>query len=157
MELEVFSLVPAPLYFQMKRFKMIEKRPIPITDSDSDIYWKKAKEKKLYVQHCKTTNQYFLYSRQLISQIDETNVEWVEVSGKGTIYSFTIVYVPAGELFKDKIPYIVGSILLIEGARLISNIIFEDPNKIYIGQKVEVIYQNFENNLTIPMFKPIES
>ncbi len=135
---------------------MTTKRPLPLVDCNSDVYWNKAKEKKLFVQHCKTTDQYFLYSKQLVSNIDESNLEWLEVSGRGTIYSYTIVYTPAGEFFKEDIPYIVGSILLEEGARIISNIFCRDPKGIFIGQEVKVMFKNFDNNLTVPVFKTLD-
>ena len=60
------------------------------------------------------------------------------------------------EFFKEDIPYIVGSILLEEGARIISNIFCRDPKWIFIGQEVKVMFKNFDNNLTVPVFKTLD-
>ena len=112
----------------MKGSKMEYNKPIPIIDNDSKIYWESAKNNKLLIQYSKKSNEYFLYSKQLISNIDNNDIEWKEVSGKGKIYSFTEVYVPAGPAFKEETPYIVASIELEEGARIISNIVTSKKN-----------------------------
>jgi len=127
-------------------------KPIPIIDNDSKIYWESAKNNKLLIQYSKKSNEYFLYSKQLISNIDNNDIEWKEVSGKGKIYSFTEVYVPAGPAFKEETPYIVASIELEEGARIISNIVTSKKN-ITIGMKVKVIFDKQSEELTIPKFK----
>ena len=98
------------------------KKPRPTIDIDSKTYWDAAKNKKLMIQYSLDTKEYFLYSKQLINTTDSKNVEWREVSGKGKIYSYTVVHAPAGPAFKDDTPYIVASIELEEGARIISNI-----------------------------------
>ena len=127
-------------------------KPIPLIDNDSSKYWESAKNNKLMLQRTKNSKEYFLYSKQLINNIDESDSEWVEVNGEGKIYSFTIVYAPAGPAFKDETPYIVASIELTEGARIISNIIDADPNNISIGKKVKVVYEKQSEDLTIPKF-----
>tara|TARA_B100000686_G_scaffold136347_1_gene143612 strand:- start:17360 stop:17767 length:408 start_codon:yes stop_codon:yes gene_type:complete len=128
-------------------------KPKPIIDNDSKVYWESAKNNKLIIQYSKKNNEYYLYSKQLISNIDSDDIEWIEVSGKGTIYSFTEVYVPAGPAFKEEVPYIVASIELEEGARIISNIINVHNKEISIGKKVKVIFCKHSENLTIPKFE----
>ena len=128
------------------------KKPEPIIDNDSAIYWQSAKNNKLMVQRVKNSNEYFLYSRQLTKNINDNDTEWIEVIGKGKIYSYTEVSAPAGPAFKEETPYIVASIELDEGARIISNIIKTDIKNITIGKRVKVVFEKQSENLTIPMF-----
>ena len=128
------------------------KKPEPIIDNDSAIYWQSAKNNKLMVQRVKNSNEYFLYSRQLTKNIDDNDTEWIEVIGKGKIYSYTEVSAPAGPAFKEETPYIVASIELDEGARIISNIIKTDIKNVTIGKRVKVVFEKQSENLTIPMF-----
>ena len=128
------------------------KKPEPIIDNDSAIYWQSAKNNKLMVQRVKNSNEYFLYSRQLTKNINDNATEWIEVIGKGKIYSYTEVSAPAGPAFKEETPYIVASIELDEGARIISNIIKTDIKNITIGKRVKVVFEKQSENLTIPMF-----
>ena len=128
------------------------KKPKPIIDNDSAIYWQSAKNNKLMVQRVKNSNEYFLYSRQLTKNINDNDTEWIEVIGKGKIYSYTEVSAPAGPAFKEETPYIVASIELDEGARIISNIIKTDIKNVTIGKRVKVVFKKQSENLTIPMF-----
>ncbi len=76
-----------------------------------------------------------------ISPISGTrNFEKINLSGKGTILSFTIVHTPSDQ-FKLVNPYAVAIIETEEGARLtamITDTAFED---IKIGAKVELIFR----------------
>ena len=132
------------------------KKPRPTIDIDSKIYWEAAKNKKLMIQYSLDTKEYFLYSKQLTNSIDSKNIEWREVSGKGKIYSFTVVHAPAGPAFKDETPYIVASIELEEGARIISNILTQDVANISIGDNVKVIFEKQDDEFTIPKFKIVK-
>ena len=132
------------------------KKPHPTIDSDSQNYWKGAKSEKLMLQYCKESDEYFLYSRNSGQALKDDKLEWREVSGLGEIYSFTEVHVPAGEAFKDDIPYIVVLIKLKEGARIISNLVVSENERINIGAKVKVYFDKISPELTIPKFKLIK-
>ena len=129
------------------------KKPRPTIDPDSKIYWDSAKDKKLMVQYSLDTEEYFLYSKQLTNAMNSNQIEWRQVSGKGEIYSFTIVYAPAGPAFKEDTPYIVASIKLDEGARIISNILTNEIEKVAIGNRVKVVFEKQNDGFVIPKFE----
>ena len=107
-------------------------------DNDSKGFWEGAKKGKLMIQKCLKTNNFFLYSRAHFGGSAEDDYIWVEASGEGTVYSYTISYIPGGsEHYINKVPYIVASIKLIEGVRLTSNIITKNTsaNKKYCNCK----------------------
>ena len=127
-------------------------KPRPTIDPDSKTYWEAAKSNKLMIQHSIDTNEYFLYSKQLTNTQDSINIEWKEVSGLGEIYSYTIIHSPAGPAFANEVPYVVASITLNEGARIISNIITDNIDNISIGDKVRVVFEKQDDEFTIPKF-----
>ena len=125
-----------------------------IIDKDSREFWNGAKKNKLMIQKCKTTGIYFLYSRGHSGINASSEYEWVEASGKGSIYSFTISYIPGGsKYYLEKTPYVIGSILLEEGVRMTSNIISKDFENIQIGKKVAVEYIKLDESIVFPCFK----
>ncbi len=124
-----------------------------IIDTESKPYWEAAKNNKLVIQKCKTTGKYFLYSRRLNNIPIKADFDWVEVSGKGKIYSYTIAYVAAGEYYRNKLPYIVACIDLIEGARIITNLKNSDIKKVQIGKEVEVYFESVSEEIVMPRFK----
>ena len=131
---------------------MEARKPRPTIDPDSKTYWEAAKSNKLMIQHSIDTNEYFLYSKQLTNTQDSINIEWKEVSGLGEIYSYTIIHSPAGPAFANEVPYVVASITLNEGARIISNIITDNIDDISIGDKVRVVFEKQDDEFTIPKF-----
>lgn len=134
---------------------MTYSKPVPAIDPDSQPYWDGANEGRLMIQRCKATGQTFLYSRQLVPGVVESEVEWIEASGRGTVYSYTVARRPAGQAFADDVPYVVVSVELEEGARVMSNLVTDDPDSVAIGQAVEVVFDAVADDLTIPKFRRI--
>ena len=125
-----------------------------IKDIDSYEFWEGAKKNKLLIQKSTISKKYFLYSRAFSGVAADESFEWVEASGKGTIYSFTISHIAGGsEFYLNKTPYIIGSILLEEGVRLMSNIVDCDHSEVEIGRKVKVVFKKLENEIVFPCFK----
>ena len=125
-----------------------------IKDIDSYEFWEGAKKNKLLIQQSTISKKYFLYSRAFSGVAADESFEWVEASGKGTIYSFTISHIAGGsEFYLNKTPYIIGSILLEEGVRLMSNIVDCDHSEVEIGRKVKVVFKKLENEIVFPCFK----
>jgi uncharacterized OB-fold protein len=133
---------------------MAYEKSVPSIDPDSAPYWDGAKAGKLMIQRCKKTGQAFLYSRQLVPGVVDSEVEWIEASGKGEIYSFTVARRPAGAAFQGDCPYVIASVTLAEGARIMSNVITDDVDAVKIGMPVEVFFDSVSDELTIPKFKP---
>ena len=127
-----------------------------ILDKDSKTFWDGAKKNKLMIQKCKDTGICFLYSRGHSKVSADSEYEWIEASGKGSVYSFTISHIPGGsKYYSDKTPYVIGSILLEEGVRITSNIITNNFNDIQIGSKVLVEYVKLDESIIFPCFKLI--
>ena len=59
-----------------------------------------------------------------------------EVSGDGTVYSYTVVRHPTHFAFADKIPYVLAMIQLAEGPRLVSALTGTDPDQVRVGMAV---------------------
>ena len=122
-------------------------------DKDSRVFWDGAKENKLMIKRSQISKKCFLYSLAHTGISASEDYEWIEASGKGTIYSFTISHIPGGsKYYIDKTPYIIASILLEEGVRLTSNIISKDFKEIKIGKDVKVKFVKLTDEITFPCF-----
>ena len=77
---------------------------------------------------------------------------WTRVSGKGTIYTYTIAQ---KSVFEDVVgPMVVALIELEEGAMMTSNIVVADPNTLAIGMPVRLRYEKISDDITLPVFEP---
>jgi hypothetical protein len=81
--------------------------------------------------------------------------EWVKLSGKGTVYSFTNVNYVYHKAFASEIPYVIAIIALEEGPRILSNIIKWKKEDLKIGMPVEVEFEDVTDQFALPKFKPL--
>ena len=87
----------------------------------SEPYWEETRQKKLVIQYCKATGKYQHFPRPVsIFTGRRRDIEWREVSGKGTVYSFTIAH-RGPPAFHGKEPYAVASVTLDVGVNLIAD------------------------------------
>ena len=68
---------------------MIEK-PLPVPDGDSHVFWQGCKEHKLLIQKCDECSSHIFYPRIVCPHCFSEKVTWVESTGLGRIYSYTI-------------------------------------------------------------------
>jgi uncharacterized OB-fold protein len=129
------------------------KKPLPIPDGDSKTYWEGCSEGKLLIQHCLDCEKHIFYPRAVCPHCMSDCLEWIESSGKGKVYSYTISRRGAGSAFADDAPYVVALIDLDEGVRMMSNIIHINVEDVRCDMPVEVVFQDQEG-MEIPKFQP---
>lgn len=132
------------------------KRPLPNPNEfDTKAFWAATKDKKLTYQQCRQCNTIVFYPRRHCTGCTDGELEWKTASGKGTVYTYSVVRQSYHPFFRHQIPYAVAWIDLDEGPRMLSNIVgVDDPlNDIEIGMKVEVEWEEHEE-LNIPLFRP---
>ncbi len=131
------------------------KKPVPIVNPWARPFWDAAKEKRLVIQRCKDCDRYIFYPRIACPNCFSDNMEWVEASGKGTIYSFTVVQNNAPSAFIGEMPYVVAIIKLEEGVQMLSNVVECDPDNLHCDMPVEVTFERLTDDFTLPKFRPV--
>ena len=79
---------------------------------------------------------------------------WIEASGKGEVYAFSVTYEGVEKAFKEDLPIVLAWIDLPEGIRMQTNIVDCDPKSIEIGMAVEVTFKKATEDISLPYFKP---
>ena len=70
-------------------------KPIPQPDPHSQPFWDGLTEHRIQVQYSPSTGRYVFYPRTLAPGTLADDLEWRQISGAGTLVSFTV----AGTLF----------------------------------------------------------
>ncbi len=83
------------------------------------------------------------------------NIEWVEASGKGTLYSFTVVESNAPSPFIQDLPFVIAVVILEEGVRMLSNVVDCNFDELQCDQAVEVTFKKRNDEFTLPQFRPV--
>jgi uncharacterized protein len=114
---------------------------------------KAAHEGRLIVQRCTECGNAQLYPRWRCLRC-RGRVEWVDATGGGTVYSFTVIRQNFSRSFRHLIPYVVALVDLDEGPRLMTNLVGVDPDDVRIGMRVRVKFEPVSEDASVPLFEP---
>lgn len=126
-----------------------------IENGDSKPYWEGVRQNRLLLQRCVKCAHVQFPPRYLCAKCWNTELEWIESTGRGTVESFTIVHrAPTREL-RDRVPYVVAAILLEEGPRMITNIVGSDALEAKIDDAVSVTFVSDPSDRVLPQFRRV--
>lgn len=136
-----------------------ETLPVPMPTGLTGEFWAAAKQGKLVLQCCSHCKALQSYPKPWCSECGSEDLTWREVSGKGTVYSYTIPrqVVDNSPAFEEKMPFVVAIVQLEEGPRIYSNIIGLPPEKVKIGMELEVVFEDASPDIALPKFQPVSS
>jgi len=88
-------------------------------------------EGRLMLQRVASTGEYVFFPRVAQPGSGRSDLEWVEASGEGTVYSYTVTRTkpPAAD-------YVIALVDLVEGVRMMSRVVDCDPAEVRIGMAV---------------------
>jgi uncharacterized protein len=127
-------------------------RPRPKLDADGAPFWAAAREERLVIQRCADCGTLRYYPRRQCPVCWSDTCEWVQASGRGTIYTWSIVRRAPSPGFQDIVPYAVALIDLDEGVRVLSRLVDSALEEVRIGASVQVRFEVLDNEVTLPLF-----
>lgn len=131
-------------------------RPLPkLYDPDTRPFWLATKDRELRYQQCQDCDSLIFYPRRHCTACLGNNLAWRKSSGRGRVYTYSVVRQSYHPFFRDLVPYAVAWIDLDEGFRLVSNIVgVDDPSRdVRIGMEVRVRWEEYDE-LCLPLFEP---
>ena len=130
--------------------------PAPIVDSESRPFWEAMARGKLLLPRCDACQTVIWYPRAFCPACGSDNVAWVEASGRGTIYSFTINRTGRADVadYRGVGPFVLAYVELDEGPRILTNIVDCDAEAVAVGQPVEVVFHDTGQGSALPRFRP---
>jgi uncharacterized protein len=140
---------------------MLQAGPPPVSpDPLADFFWAGAREGRLMIQRCQACGTYIHLPRPVCRSCRSFDLAPAQVSGRGTVYTFTETHRPFHPFFVDRVPYLLAAVELEEqaGLRVLSNLVGLDdsdvPGEARIGMTVEVDFERLSDELVIPVFRP---
>lgn len=130
-------------------------KPVPVVQPWARPFWEAARQRKLVLQRCNACSRTIHYPRVACPHCGADDLGWYEASGKGTIYSYTVVEANAPSAFVADIPYVVAVIRLTEGVQLLSNVVDCNPQELCCDMPVEVTFERLNEEFTLPKFRPV--
>lgn len=128
------------------------RRPAPIVTDDSAVFWDAASERRLVAQRCADCQTLRHPPRPMCGHCQSLSIEVAALSGKGTLYSYSILHHPQNPAFDY--PVLAALVNLDEGVRLVSNLIRVEPADVRIGMRLQVEFVPTAGDQLVPVFRP---
>jgi len=122
---------------------MKRKQPMPSTPASAP-YWEAANKKKLLTQVCNDCQNIVFYPRYICPDCMSFSLDWRELPGTGTVYSYSNLTFHLDPAIAEKLPLVVALIELDNGPRVYSNIINANVDDVQVGATVKVAWEECE-------------
>jgi uncharacterized OB-fold protein len=132
-------------------------RPRPSRTDLTAPFWDAAAAGQLVVQRCLNCGELRHYPRPMCPACYGTQAEWCPLSGRGEIYSYTVAHQAFHPFWADRVPYVIATIELEEGVRMVSEMPSLTPDTVAIGLAVEVGFEPIGDGLHLPVFRTVSS
>ncbi|MBI5947925.1 MAG: Zn-ribbon domain-containing OB-fold protein [Chloroflexi bacterium] len=129
-------------------------KPLPEPTPVSQPFWDAARRHRLFLQHSRKTGKYVFYPRAVSPYGPEDTLEWVEATGRGTVYAYTVARRPTAPQWGEDGPYVIAIVELEEGPHLTTNIVGCAPEEVSIGMPVVVEFDDVTPEATLVKFRP---
>ena len=132
-----------------------DRRPLPAVDDLSRPFWEAAQRRQLVVQRCRECRYFHHPPRTVCDACQSQQLAFEPVSGKGSIYSFSVMHQKNIAGFEEQIPYLNILVELDEQPRLfmVANLPGSERDKVKIGGRVEVYFEQIDKEIALPQFR----
>jgi uncharacterized protein len=123
------------------------KLPDPNPSPETQEFWDAAARGEFLVRRCAACGKAHWYPRTLCPFCSSWDTEWVPGSGRGVIYSFSVMR-------RAEPPFVMAYVTLEEGPTMMTNLVDCDPATLRIGGAVELVFKPSEGGFAVPCFRP---
>lgn len=131
------------------------KRPLPTVDEDTAPWWDGKRRHELLVQECPNCKKLIHPPRSMCPYCRSLERGWRKSSGKGKVYSWTVVHRASHPYYADKVPYPVVLVEMEEGFRVIGSIDCP-PDQVREGLPVEVGFEDVNADISLLRFRVVQ-
>lgn len=125
-------------------------KPVPHPTPLSAPYWDGARANKLMLQRCGACGKVRHYPQVLCGACQSDQVEWIQSSMRGTLYSWTVTHHAFHPGFIADLPYTLVTVDMAEGGRVLGHYRGTTPLKINLPMQLR--FEPDEQGTPVPVF-----
>ncbi len=129
-------------------------KPLPAISSLNKPYWDGLKHRKLLLPKCDECGRVWYPPAPLCPGCWSRKFTWTELSGRGRVNSWVVFHQSYFRSYDDDIPYNVAEVELVEGPRLLTNLVGIASDQIKAGMAVEIVFDDVTDEVTLAKFRP---
>jgi uncharacterized OB-fold protein len=124
-----------------------------VTDLNRD-FWTGGRVGELRFQRCQQCGYYNHPPTPVCPVCHSKELKFEAVSGRATLWTYSVNYQPW--MPGPELPYVLAIVAIPEqeGLRLTTNLVGVEPDRVEIGMALEVTFQNYDDEVWIPLFQP---
>ncbi|MDG6922834.1 MAG: Zn-ribbon domain-containing OB-fold protein [Nitrososphaerota archaeon] len=131
------------------------KKALPVVMPLAKQFWEAATKHELVLQKCSKCSTYQWFPKPWCINCGCRELNWTKVSGRGQVYSYVVIrqVVQNTSAFDEDLPYVLATIELDEGPRMVAQLTGVVPEEVKIGMNVIVTFVDATSEVSIPKFK----
>jgi uncharacterized OB-fold protein len=123
-----------------------------------EFWWQAIAEDKLLFQRCARCDTAIFYPREACVNCLSPDLNWVESSRAGSVYSITTVHRAPDPAFAADAPYDVALAEMDDGFRMLARVKKRGPaDTVGIGGRIEVVFSPGADGRPCPWFQSSEA
>jgi hypothetical protein len=129
-------------------------KPMPEPTPVTAPFWDALREHRIRIQFSPSTGRYVFYPRVRAPGTLADDLEWREITGLGTLYTFTVSDRPTAPGFE--VPQLLAVVEWDEGPRVSTELVNVDPIDIAVGMRVRPVFVDYpEHEITMLRYEPV--
>ena len=130
-------------------------KPMPVKTPVSAPFWDALAEHTIRIQYSPSSDAYVFYPRILAPGTLADDLVWREISGAGTLYTFTVAQRPVSPHFAADVPQLLAVVQWDEGPRFSTEMVNVEPADLRIGMRVAPVFCDYpEHGVTMLRYEP---
>lgn len=132
-------------------------KPLPHPTETSAPFWDGLKAHRVRIQQCEDCSHWIFFPRSHCPACASRRLAWRDVSGEGTLYTYTVARVPTLPEFTDEMPQLLAVVQLDEGPHLNTTLVGVAPEAVKIGTRVRPVFDDRPGEATLLRYTPLDS
>ena len=134
---------------------MSGQKPMPEPIETTAEFWAGLRNHKVRLQYSPSSDAYVFYPRVLAPRTLADDLEWREIDGAGTLFTFTVAERPTGPPWADALPQLLAVVEWDVGPRVSTELVDVEPAEIRIGMRVAPVFHDVPGaGVTLLRYRP---
>jgi hypothetical protein len=119
-------------------------------------FWDSVRAHQVRLQRCAGCGRFRYIPLEICPGCGSLDAEWSPISGRGVVYTYTVVHRAPTEAYQRDAPYPIVHVTLDEGPRMIAGLVGVPAQELTIGLGVHLVYDDVAPGITIFNFARTE-
>lgn len=130
---------------------------LPVIEDDTRPFWEAARDRRFILRSCRSCGVAHYYPRPFCPECWSDDVDWVEASGRATLYTWSTIYRNDLPPFNEQVPYVAAVVKLEEGPRMMTRLVGCTGEEATVGMALEADFEPVDDEVTIVVFRPADA